>query len=105
MLDITQKNLDDVINSGKVVLVDFWAEWCMPCKMMHPVMEQINAEMDEEKVAIGSCDIQADPSIASKYGIMSIPAFLIFKDGKVMDQIIGVVKKNKLVEKIEEYKD
>ncbi len=98
-LKITQENFQETINSGKVVLVDFWAEWCMPCKIMNPIIEELSEEMDNDKVIIGSYDLQSGQEIAAKYGIMSIPSFLIFKDGKVMDQVIGVVKKDKLQKK------
>jgi len=99
-LALTQQNFNEVINSGKVILVDFWAEWCMPCKMIAPFVEELAKEMDSEKVTITKCDVQSEPSLAAQYSITSIPSILFFKDGEVMDQIVGVVPKKTLEEKI-----
>ena len=100
---LDQKNFDEVINSGKVVLVDFWAEWCMPCKIMTPIIEELDNEFDKEKVIMAECDVQSEAVIAQRYSIMAIPTLLIFKDGEVMDQIMGVVPKKNIKEKIEKY--
>ncbi|MBC8313030.1 MAG: thioredoxin [Candidatus Cloacimonetes bacterium] len=102
-LELTNDNFDKVVNSEKVVLVDFWASWCMPCKMMAPILEEMTNEYDENKVAITKCDVQSEPQIAQKFSIVSIPTMLIFKDGKVMDQIIGVSQKQVLLDKINQY--
>jgi len=102
-LELNERNFDQVINSGKIVLVDFGAEWCMPCKIMDPVTEELANEVDHEKVVIAKCDVQAEPKIAQRFSIMSIPTLLIFKDGKVMDQMIGVVPKRNIKEKIDQY--
>jgi thioredoxin 1 len=101
IVELTKDNCDDVINSGKTVMVDFWAEWCMPCKMMESVTEELAKEMGPEKVTIAKCDVQSQQELAQKYNIFSIPSMLIFKDGKVMDQVVGVVPKKTLVDKIE----
>lgn len=101
-LAITEENFESIVNSGKVVLVDFWAEWCMPCKMISPVIEELASEMDAEKVMITKCDVDKERNIAVKYSIASIPSILFFKDGKVMDQIVGAVPKKMLVDKINE---
>jgi thioredoxin 1 len=100
ILELTKENLDEVINSEKVVMVDFWAEWCMPCKMMEPVTEELANEMDGDKVTIAKCDVQTQQELAQKYSIFSIPTMLIFKNGKVMDQVVGVVPKKVLEDKI-----
>ncbi|MCD6102016.1 MAG: thioredoxin [Candidatus Cloacimonetes bacterium] len=102
-LELNEKNFDTVINSGKVVLVDFGAEWCMPCKMMGPVIDELANEVDDGKVVIAECDVQAEPKIAQRFSIMSIPTLLIFKDGKAMEQMIGVAPKRKIKEKINQY--
>jgi len=99
-LALTQQNFKEIVNSGKVVLVDFWAEWCMPCKMIAPFVEELASEMDPEKVVITKCDVQSEPGIAAQYSITSIPSVLFFKDGEVMDQIVGVVPKKTLEDKI-----
>jgi thioredoxin 1 len=101
IVELTKDNFDDVIKSGKTVVVDFWAEWCMPCKMMEPVTEELAKEMGPEKVTIAKCDVQSQQELAQKYNIFSIPSMLIFKDGKAMDQVVGVVPKKTLVDKIE----
>ncbi|MBS3740961.1 MAG: thioredoxin [Candidatus Cloacimonetes bacterium] len=102
---LTEDNFDETINSGKTVLVDFWAEWCAPCKMLNPTIKELEDEMDSEKVTIAKCDIQNQQALATKYGIMSIPSILIFKEGEVKEQIIGVVPKQDIKEKLKPYID
>jgi thioredoxin 1 len=103
VLELNEKNFDTVINSDKIVLVDFWAEWCMPCKMMEPVTEELANEADSNKTIIAKCDVQSEPRLAQRFSIMSIPNMLIFKNGKVMGQIIGVVPKQTLLDKLNQY--
>lgn len=100
VVELTKDNFNDVINSGKVVMVDFWAEWCMPCKIMEPVTEELGKEMDPEKVIIAKCNVQSQQELAQRYSIFSIPSMLIFKNGKVMDQVVGAVPKKVLEDKI-----
>jgi thioredoxin 1 len=90
----------EVIGSDKPVLVDFWAQWCVPCKALTPTIEQVAAENDDWTV--GKLDIQTHPQTAAKYGIRSIPALLFFKDGLVKGYLIGAVNKDKIVEKMKE---
>jgi len=101
-LALTEENFKKVISSGKVVVVDFWAEWCMPCKMIGPIMDELANEIDTEKVTIAKCDVDSERNIAINYSITSIPSILFSKDGKVMDQVVGVVPKRTLVDKINE---
>ena len=101
-LALTEENFKKVISSGKVVVVDFWAEWCMPCKMIGPIMDELANEIDTDKVTIAKCDVDSERNIAINYSITSIPSILFFKDGKVMDQVVGVVPKRTLVDKINE---
>ena len=90
----------DVLESEKTVLVDFWAEWCGPCKMLTPVIEEIAAENDG-KYVIGKLNVDECPDIAAKYGIRSIPCLLYFKNGKVEKQTVGVVDKSEIQSTLE----
>jgi len=83
---------DEVLSSDKPVLVDFWAEWCGPCRKIGPVVDELSTEY-EGKAKIGKVNVDDNPEVSVKYGIRSIPALLIFKNGEVVDQIIGAVPK------------
>ena len=90
----------DVLKSEVPVVVDFWAEWCMPCKMIAPYLDDIAKEMDG-KIIIAKLNVDDSPMTAQKYGIRSIPTLLIFKNGTVSDTIIGAVPKNIIRQKIQ----
>lgn len=90
ILEITKSNFEkEVLNSDKKVLVDFWATWCNPCKLMHPVLENLDKEGDEN-IKIGKINIDNDVELAAKYGVMSIPTFILFENGEVKNRIVGV---------------
>lgn len=89
-----------VIESDKPVLVDFWAEWCGPCRKLGPVIEELAEEMGDRAV-VAKCDIEAERTLAAMFQIMSIPALLIFKDGKKVDEIVGVRPKAEIRRKLE----
>ncbi len=90
----------DVLQSPIPVLVDFWAEWCGPCKMIGPHVDAISNEY-EGKAKVFKCDVDSEPEIAQKYNIMSIPTLLYFKGGKVVDQVVGAVPKSTISAKLE----
>jgi thioredoxin 1 len=93
---LTEENFEqEVINAEMPVLVDFWAEWCMPCKMVAPVLEEI-ADDYEGKLKVGKLNVDSEGEIAMKYNVVSIPTILLFKDGKVVNQHVGAAPKNAL---------
>lgn len=89
ILHLDTKQFDEVINKEKLVLVDFWAGWCAPCRMLAPVIEKI-AEQYDGKLVVGKVDIDEQQELAIRYGIQSIPTVILFKDGKVAAKEIGV---------------
>ena len=93
----------EVLESDVPVLVDFYADWCGPCKMMAPVIEELSNEY-EGKVKIGKLNVDEQPKTAEKYRVMSIPTILIIKNGQTVETIVGAVPKSSLVEKLEAHK-
>ena len=99
-LEVNDSNFDEVvIKSDKPVLVDFWAEWCGPCRMITPIIEEIAKEYSE-KALIVKCDVDSSPVVATRYGIRNIPTILFFKDGQIADKQVGAVPKNAFVTKL-----
>ena len=99
-LEITDASFaSDIIESGKPAMVDFWAVWCGPCRMVGPVVEEIAAEY-QGKAIVGKVDVDTNQEVAAEYGIRNIPTILFFKDGQVVDKVVGVVPKEQLVEKL-----
>ncbi|MGB3091614.1 MAG: thioredoxin [Candidatus Zixiibacteriota bacterium] len=100
-IEFTDGNFEDeVLKSDKPCLVDFWAEWCGPCRMVGPIVEEIAKEY-AGKLKVGKLNVDQNGQTAVKYGIMSIPSLLIFDGGKVVDQIVGAAPKKQFVEKID----
>ncbi|MCO4293994.1 thioredoxin [Solitalea sp. MAHUQ-68] len=100
-LVITDANFEEVVmKSDKPVLVDFWAEWCGPCRMVGPVVEELASEY-EGKAVIGKVDVDNNPEVSMKFGIRNIPALLFFKNGEIVDKQIGAVPKSVLAGKLE----
>ena len=100
-LELTDQNFDEVVlHSDKPVIVDFWAEWCGPCRMVGPIVEEIGNDF-AEKAVIGKLDVDSNPNVTRKYGIRNIPTVLFFKNGEVADKQVGAVPKSNLVNKLE----
>lgn len=99
-LEFTDANIKEIINSGKPVVVDFWAEWCGPCRMVGPVVEELAKEYDG-KVVIGKMDVDENVETPNEYGIRNIPTILFFKDGQLVDKQIGAAQKSVLAAKVE----
>jgi thioredoxin 1 len=100
-IEFTNANFDQlVLTSDKPVLVDFWAEWCGPCRMVGPLVEEISEEY-AGRALVGKVDVDSNPGIAMKFGIRNIPTLLFFKNGKVADKQVGAVPKANIVSKLE----
>jgi thioredoxin 1 len=100
-VQITDDTFDaEVLQSDKPVVVDFWATWCGPCKMIAPILEEVATEM-EGRVKITKLDVDSNNKTAGKYNIMSIPSLLFFKNGELVDQVVGAIPKAQLVARLE----
>ena len=92
--DLTNDNFDSTVGNG-VTLVDFWAEWCGPCKMMTPVIDELATEFGD-KVTVGKIDVDAQQELATKFQVSSIPTLIVFKDGEIAERFVGVTSKSEL---------
>lgn len=102
-VNVTDDTFDqDVLKSGKTVVVDFWATWCGPCKMVSPVLDEIAGE-NPEKITVAKLDIDQNPSTARDYQVMSIPTMIVFQDGKAVKQIVGAKPKAALLKDLADY--
>ncbi len=100
-VEITDGNFDElVLKSDKPVMIDFWAEWCGPCRMVGPVVEEISNDYNG-KALVGKLNVDNNPNISSKYGIRSIPTILFIKNGEVVDKHVGAAPKNVLTQKLD----
>ena len=100
-LEITDESFEDVVlKSDKPVMVDFWAAWCGPCRMVGPIVDEL-AEDYDGKAVVGKVNVDDNSTVPSEYGIRNIPALLVFKNGEIVDKVIGAVPKNVLAEKLD----
>lgn len=103
LLHLTDTNFQkEVLESDLPVLVDFWANWCAPCRLVVPIVEELSREYNN-KIKIGKINIEENPRIPTRYGIMSIPTLMFFKRGQVVEQVLGTLGKAELKRKIEEH--
>ncbi len=99
-LKITDENFEGLLNEGKPLVLDFWAEWCGPCRLVSPIIDELSEEY-EGRVNIGKMNVDENDDVISQFGIRNIPTILFFKNGQLADKIVGAMPKDKFVEKID----
>ena len=100
-VNVTQKNFEaDILQSSTPALIDFWAQWCAPCRAVAPVLDDL-AEKFQGKFVVGKVNVDETPDLASKFGILNIPTMIFFKDGQEVDRVVGVQSKGQLEEKVQ----
>ncbi len=102
-LAIDSSNFETLAKGDKLVIIDFWAQWCGPCKALGPVVEELAQEYENE-VIIGKCDVDENAELAAQFGVMNIPMLVFLKNGEMADALVGLVSKDNIVKKIEALK-
>ena len=104
LLTVTDDNFADQIEASEgLAVIDFWAAWCGPCRLIAPFIEQLATEYEDQGVKVGKLDVDENPHVAARFGVRSIPSVLFFKDGQHVDTVVGAVPKPHLVNKIQEH--
>ena len=101
-IELNKENFNETVGSTKPVLVDYWAEWCGPCKMVAPILEEVAVDLSD-KLTVGKVDVDENQELAAQFNIMSIPTLVLFKDGEVIDQAIGALSKAQLLSFLEQH--
>ena len=101
-IELNKENFSETVGSSKPVLVDYWAEWCGPCKMVAPILEEVAVDLSA-KLTVGKVDVDENQELAAQLNIMSIPTLVLFKDGEVIDQAIGALSKAQLLSFLEQH--
>jgi thioredoxin 1 len=101
-IELNNENFTETVESNKPVLVDYWAEWCGPCKMVAPILEEVATDMSD-KLTVGKVDVDENQELAAQLNIMSIPTLVLFKDGEVVDQAVGALSKAQLLSFLEQH--
>jgi thioredoxin 1 len=102
VVEVTDQNFQEIVGAGQLSMVDFWAVWCGPCRIVAPIVEQLADEYTGQ-VTVGKMDVDNNPRVAAQFNVRSIPTILFFKDGKVVDQVIGAVPRPVLEGKIKQH--
>ena len=101
-MEITKDIFNETITKNKFALIDFWAEWCGPCQLISPIIEELSQELED--VTVGKVNIESEPELTSEFSVRSIPTILLFKDGKPVDKVVGSTTKQNLINLIEKHK-
>jgi thioredoxin len=104
ILHVTDATFDGVVTSERPVIIDFWAPWCGPCRVIAPVLEEIARELGDQ-VTIAKVNVDEQPALASRFGVQAIPQLLFFKDGAVQDKVTGAVPKREIVKRLDALRD
>jgi len=104
VIEVTDQNFNEqVVGADGLSMVDFWATWCGPCKIVAPIVEELADDYGEKGLRVGKLDVDANPKMASQFGVRSIPTILFFKDGELVDKVIGAVPRPHLEEKVQQH--